>query len=70
MDSRDSSHMKNNLNILSDLKHYSKYDKIIVMNVSQLAITYVENTIKSTLKLQEVLGLRLLRIYSQLVNLR
>lgn len=62
--------MKNNLNILSDLKHYSKYDKIIVMNVSQLAITYVENTIKSTLKLQEVLGLRLLRIYSQLVNLR
>jgi len=60
----------NNSGILSELKHYNEYDKIIVGNGSQLSIIRVENTTRSALKLQEVLGLRLLRLYSQLVNLQ
>ncbi|KAF3655510.1 hypothetical protein FXO38_14642 [Capsicum annuum] len=49
------SHMTNNSSTLSNLKYYNGNDKIIVGNGSQLDITHVGNTIRSGLKLQDVL---------------
>lgn len=50
-----SSHIKNNSGVLFDLKHYNGFEKIIVGNESLLDVTYVLNTTRSSLRLQEVL---------------